>query len=525
MRKIKGIITVVAAMIFGATFLNAPKTWAAEDVSDVVFEILPSISVVLNNSQINLNLNDNGFHTGSVNVTASTNNATGYKTFVKTNKDYTYLKHSNASVSTNIPSISGTNVSTSAFPATGWGYSLNGTTFNAIPKTETMMTQKTTGGDEVIPFYIGSKVAGGFPSGVYSNELVFTVIANAPTERTAKAVLGDNKNLNFVYNTKQYNVGDTYEDNLGTTTVVAVYDVPVASSATTDLGWIPTEPPYKRSDITSMNIDASFRRFEPTSIAYWFYRFGLQVKSITNLRNLNVSKVTNMERAFQGAQASEIKEIESWDVSKVTNMNYTLYGISFGDETELDLSKWNTSSVTTMDHTFAYFGEMGTPTARTYLDLSGWDTSSVTTMNSMFNGIGYYWGDETAYTASSLTIRGLDNWDTHNVRDMENMFWEAGAHNREFNIGNLSKWDVSSVTTMSYMFNRAAMDVASFNIGDLSGWNTGSVTDMNCMFEYAAVNASSFYIGNITNWDVSKVGDHYNFSYGSPLTSEPNWAN
>ena len=48
--------------------------------------------------------------------------------------------------------------------------------------------------------------------------------------------------------------------------------------------------------------------------------------------------------------------------------------------TSLDVSRWNTSNVTSMDGMFNNCG------ALTYLDISGWDTSKVTDTGYMFKG-------------------------------------------------------------------------------------------------------------------------------------------
>ena len=67
-------------------------------------------------------------------------------------------------------------------------------------------------------------------------------------------------------------------------------------------------------------------------------------------------------------------------------------------------------------------------------DLSRWDTSNVTTMKYMFYDAQAFNGD-------------LSGWDTSNVTTMHCMFRNAHAFN-----GDLSRWDTSKVTDMDYMY-------------------------------------------------------------------------
>ena len=67
-------------------------------------------------------------------------------------------------------------------------------------------------------------------------------------------------------------------------------------------------------------------------------------------------------------------------------------------------------------------------------DLSRWDTSNVTTMMFMFSSARVFNGD-------------LSRWDTSNVTNMAGMFRDARAFN-----GDLSRWNVSNVTDRLNIF-------------------------------------------------------------------------
>ena len=116
------------------------------------------------------------------------------------------------------------------------------------------------------------------------------------------------------------------------------------------------------------------------------------------------------------------------DTSKVTNMNGMFYRCI--NLTSLDLSGWNTSNVTNMNSMF------NNCSALTSLDLSGWNTSNVTTINNMFRG------------CSALTSLDLSGLDTSKVTNMSNMFRNCGA----LTSLDLSGWDISNFKNMSRMF-------------------------------------------------------------------------
>ena len=72
--------------------------------------------------------------------------------------------------------------------------------------------------------------------------------------------------------------------------------------------------------------------------------------------------------------------------------------------TSLDVSKWDTSSVTEMGSMFSGCSSLAS------LDVSKWDTSKVTSMNDLFNG------------CSSLASLEVSSWNTSNVWYVTRMF-------------------------------------------------------------------------------------------------------
>jgi surface protein len=146
-------------------------------------------------------------------------------------------------------------------------------------------------------------------------------------------------------------------------------------------------------------------------------------------------------------------DISRWDTSSVTTMHQMFRGARAFNK---DIGSWDTSSVTTMAYMFY-------DTDAFNQDIGTWDTSSVTNMYQMFR-------DARAFN------QDIGTWDTSSVTTMYGMFHEAFAFNQH-----LSRWDVSSVTTMAYMF----YDANAFNKMPV-GWDTSKVTDSYYIFYSAA---------------------------------------
>ena len=91
----------------------------------------------------------------------------------------------------------------------------------------------------------------------------------------------------------------------------------------------------------------------------------------------------------------------------------------------LDVSSWDTSSVTNMYFMFGFCSDLTT------LDVSEWDTSSFTNTSAMF------------YLCSSLTTLDVSNWDTSGVTNMSVMFLNCTNLKAD-----LSGLDIASVTNL-----------------------------------------------------------------------------
>lgn len=458
-------------------------------------------------------------------VEISTSSQNGYTLYLSTDtaEHQDIYLNGDASSSSKISGTSGTYESPKPLEDYTWGWAVPGMShfndsydtdnpsadakFAATPLSNQIIRdyiEPATG--DTAEVYYGFKLGGELETGNYETNIIYTAIP-ATQPLTAKAVLGDNGNFNFLYDRKNYTAGETYTDNIGETTITNIYSVSMEGIAETDSWpWID-----QKDSILTANFDDSFVNARPTSMARWF-RDLHNLGAITNHQNLNTSMVQTMYQAFAFAGHDIVDfsfDLSGWDTSNVTDMSYVFARAGESSTTfNLNIAGWDTSSATSF---FAMFYRTGfSATTWSIGDIGGWNTSNVTNFSAMFNRGGN--------SATTFNIGNLDNWNTSNATDMSMLFGQAGQNATVWNVGDLSKWDTGNVTDMSWMFNQTAQNATVWNVGDLSKWNTSNVTAMRDMFWGSAKSASTWDIGNLNyvdeenrGWDVSGVTDHYGF--------------
>ena len=153
---------------------------------------------------------------------------------------------------------------------------------------------------------------------------------------------------------------------------------------------------------------------------------------------------------------------------------------------EIDLSKFDTSQVTSMSYMFSDCYKL------TSLNLSNFNTSKVQYMIRIFGG------------CQKIKSIDVSKFNTSNVLDMSKMF--QGCNN--LISLNLTNFDTSKVTNMVKMFNSCTV-LKSLN---LSNFDTSKVSDMNGIFKGCTnmvyINMSNFYINLIKN-DKTKTEDMF----------------
>ena len=144
------------------------------------------------------------------------------------------------------------------------------------------------------------------------------------------------------------------------------------------------------------------------------------------------------------ASQNDYGTMPNWDTSLVTDMSgwSGANAVGFRERRKFngDISKWKTSSVTTMAYMFYEAYAFNQP-------IGGWDTSNVASMRAMF-------------LSASAFNQDIGKWDTSKVTNMRAMFYEVPAFNRD-----VRRWYTVQVTDMSWMFYHAN----AFN-SDISHW-------------------------------------------------------
>ena len=189
------------------------------------------------------------------------------------------------------------------------------------------------------------------------------------------------------------------------------------------------------------------------SMATMFYHCH-RLTGLNGLAEWDTGNATTLDHMFTECGRLSTVGITSWNVRKVTTTKGMLQGTPI---TSLDLSAWNTDSLTNMQYMFENCTKL------TSLDLSGWNTSNVTDVSGLFG-----------HDQQLANLR-LDGWNTGNVRLMGHMF----EYCTKLTSLDLSGWDTSNVTDMYALFDNCT-SLASLKLGDR--WNMGNVTDTTWMF-------------------------------------------
>ena len=234
-----------------------------------------------------------------------------------------------------------------------------------------------------------------------------------------------------------------------------------------------------------------------TDMSYMFV-YDANLTSL-DLSKFDTSQVDNFSYMFAGCtNLTSITGISNWKNNKATDMSYMFY--SDENLTSLDLSKFDTSKVTTFESMFS-----GCSKLKSITGISNWKNSKATNMSSMF-----------AYDKALETL-DLSNFTTPVATKMDSMF----ASDENLPSLDLSNFDTSNVTTFNSMF---AYDKALKTL-DISGFTTPVATDMSSMFA-SNENLSSL---NLSNFDTSKVTNFKAMFYDckklTSITGISNWKN
>lgn len=507
MRKTLKNLTVSVAALAASPFLLSVNTQAQSKTATVKATINESLSLTLSSNSMNFELSSQDLVTNYIDVTGRTNSVNGYTISFNANNDYNDLKHSNALIDDLIASVSDSHTE-STFPEKSWGYSTDTAdyAFRKIPLAAKNIFATAEIGENTHKFTVGIKGSDNLAAGDYENDLLFTIIANPVIpdsdegydndvqdpifDSKAKAILGTNGNLNFIYDDSTYTVGNTYTDNLGETTISSVFNVPTNGCTYEICSWTNNDESVKTA-----NFSDSFKNFKPTSTRKWF-AWIRQLSALTNPQNLNTSEVTNMSRMFDGAGylTGLSLDLTSWDVSSVTNMNRMFSQFGQGGKTlSLNLNNWDVSNVKNMGN---MFDNVGYDSAYVTINADNWNAINVADISGMFNMAGMNYNNNHGVNDSELNI-SIKNFRAPRAKTANNMFYESGWNMNTTNI-DARNLNISNVGSTYRMFEETAKYAKNVNL-NLSGWDLSSTKNMSEMFDNAGYGAEKLTI-DMTSW-------------------------
>lgn len=521
-------------LIFSITTLlfSQIKTFAAPGTPSAGFGILafsvnkPTIDLHFTNSEIQ----SNAFKYDDVVLWCNAPDPAGFYVLLSSIDEDTSLKHSESSITTQIPSITAPQFGNISTPQT-WGYRMPDNAaegWKPIPKNSNPdIIYTNNGGATKVFAEFGVKTSSDLPSGVYSKQVVFTLVTNrAPTTATLKP----GKAFRFTANSlgrssgiKEFKKASSAPAPGTSTEIVSTtdsempaylwYDAPsktifwwsdadtvyanedsnamfsdlgdvdridmtgINTSRVKDMSWMfdSRENLYKHIELS--NFDTS----NAEDMSYMFARNDM--KNMENVdpidfSRFNTSKAKNMERMFYNSFLPSL-DIRNFDTSNVENMKQMFDGLK--NVRNLDLSGWNVKKVNNIQGIFHRLDKLQS------LNLSGWQMDSVTDMNRMFSSF------------TDLTSLNLTGFTTKNVTNMAYMFAEVS----KLADLDLSSFDTSKVTNMGSMFS----NMGSLNNINLSSFNTSNVTDMSGLFAMNVAMNPPISRLDLSNFDTSNVTD------------------
>ena len=173
-----------------------------------------------------------------------------------------------------------------------------------------------------------------------------------------------------------------------------------------------------------------------------------------DLSKFDSSYVTSMSSMFEYCTSLQKINFGNINTSIVQTMDYCFHGCYL--LSSIDLSKFNTSSVVNMEKLFSYCNSTKS------IDVSNFNTSKVENMFDLF-----------AYCYALISLN-LTNFDTSNVQNMQGMF----CHDHNIKYLDLSHFNVSKAINMKYLF----QDCNNLKYLDISNVTISSITSLNNTF-------------------------------------------
>ncbi|MCQ2049700.1 MAG: hypothetical protein MJZ22_01655 [Candidatus Saccharibacteria bacterium] len=135
------------------------------------------LTITLSANDLHFSLDNLGLETKKVGIAASTNNESGYTIRFNSVGPFSALLHENYFVGEKIPTLEN-QTEAADFPSKHWGYSTDNDVFNPIPLEPLNIFKTSISGESNYDFTVGVRGAGDIVTGIYTNTLMFTVVAN-----------------------------------------------------------------------------------------------------------------------------------------------------------------------------------------------------------------------------------------------------------------------------------------------------------------------------------------------------------
>ena len=402
----------------------------------------PTLSASVDNTNLQINGNqviNSASQTKEIplSLTVNTNNKTGYTITLNSETDENALVNTNSATNAKIDSISSASVLNN-FSNNTWGVKFGSNSdFSPIPKltspTNIAQTTTKTNGNEVSNIELGLKLGNNLESGSYKNKLIFSILTNR-YDPIAKMATGQDFNSKLKsLETATNKIEHFKKSATAPAAIMNAVNVEAPESECEIKLWLdPSDKTayyYTEPEKVYLNEDSS-KMFIRNR-----HENGLKDIKDLDLSNFNTSSVTDMSEMFCDLENLAFFDLSNFDTSNVTNMSYMLAGMN--SLTFLDLSNFNTSKVTDMSGMFDALSGL------TSLDLSNFDTSKVTNMYAMFANM------------SSLISLNLSNFDTSKVTNMRYMFSLTNEYvisDRLEVIWVKNDFDTTKLQDYSYMF-------------------------------------------------------------------------
>ena len=174
------------ALAFAVSLIFAQNANASNELTQVLnAKISPVISISAPDEvRVSLEPTQLGkFESQEVKVNIFTNAISGYELYFSSYDEDTNLKHVNNAITRTIPSSFSGELTPATMANNTWGYSLNNTSFKAVPKYSIQAKLKyrktyPSGADLVQSVYLGVKANSEIPAGGDTKRLVFTALAH-----------------------------------------------------------------------------------------------------------------------------------------------------------------------------------------------------------------------------------------------------------------------------------------------------------------------------------------------------------